>query len=86
MDILISVIISGMAVSYLVELISSLQFFSSRLIKLTLTLPLSLLFMWFLDFTVFELFVGGFAAAFISLALLQLVNRPVTIQNLNTRR
>jgi hypothetical protein len=30
--------------------------------------------------------VGGFAAAFFSLAVLQLLNRPVTIANVSNRR
>lgn len=86
MDILISAIVAGMATSYLVELVGSVGVLSARFVKLTLTLPLSILFMWFLDFTAFELFVGGLAAAFFSLALLQLVNRPVTIANIANRR
>lgn len=86
MDILISAVVAGMATSYLVELIGSVGVLSSRIVKLTLTLPLSILFLWFLGFTVFELIVGGLAAAFISLALLQFVNRPVTIANVSNRR
>lgn len=88
MDILISVVISGMAVAYLTELVSIVTeaFFSPRIIKLILTLPLSFIAVWFLDLKGFEVPIGGLAAAFISLALLQLVNRPVSIQTLNTRR
>lgn len=88
MDTLFVVIIAGMAVSYVVEFFNSLvgEYFSSRAIKLTLTLPLSVLFTWFLGLTLFSLVVGGLAAAFFSLALLHLVNRPAIIQNLTTRR
>lgn len=88
MDTLFIVIISGMAVSYFVEFLSSLvgEYFSPRLIKLILTAPLAYFACWLLGLTAFTLTVSGLAAAFISLALLQLVNRPVTIQNLNTRR
>jgi hypothetical protein len=88
MDTLFVVIISGMAVSYFLEFVSSIvgEFFSPRLIKLILTAPLAYFACWLLGLTAFNLTVSGLAAAFISLALLQLVNRPVTIQNLNTRR
>jgi hypothetical protein len=88
MDTLFVVIIAGMAVSYFVEFLSSIvgEYFSPRLIKLILTAPLSYFACWLLGLTSFSLTVSGLAAAFISLALLQFVNRPVTIQNLNTRR
>lgn len=88
MDILFIVIISGMAVSYITELLSSVvgEYFSPRLIKLILTLPLSFVAVWFLDLTGFEVVVGGLAAAFFSLAVLQLLNRPVTIANIANRR
>ena len=88
MDILFIAITAGMAVSFVTELLSNVagSVISPRLIKLVLNLPLSLMACWFLDLQSFELVVGGLAAAFISLALLQLLNRPVTIQTLNTRR
>lgn len=88
MDILFIVIVSGMAVSYFTEFLSNVigEYFSPRLIKLILTLPLSFVACWFLDLQSFELVVGGFAAAFFSLALLQFVNRPVTIANISNRR
>lgn len=88
MDILFVAIVSGMAVSYITELLSSVAgtVISPRLIKLTLNLPLSLLACWYLDLTGFELIVGGFAAAFFSLAVLQLLNRPVSVTNLTNRR
>jgi hypothetical protein len=88
MDILFVVIISGMAVSYITELLSDVvgTMFSPRLIKLFLTLPLSLVSVWFLDLKGFEVAVGGFAAAFFSLAILQLLNRPVSVATLTNRR
>lgn len=88
MDTLFVVIISGMAVSYLVELTNSIvgEYFSPRLIKLILTAPLSYFACWLLDLTGFTLTVSGLAAAFISLSLLQFVNRPVIVNNLATRR
>lgn len=88
MDTLFVVIISGMAVSYLIELINSVvgEYFSPRLIKLILTAPLSYFACWLLGLVGFSLTVSGLAAAFISLSLLQFVNRPVIVNNLATRR
>jgi hypothetical protein len=88
MNILITIIISGMAVGYLTELIASLgeRVFNPRIVKLILTLPLSYLACWLLGLVGFTLIVSGPAAAFFSLASLLLLNRPVTIQNTSNRR
>ena len=84
MDILISIIISGMAVGYVTEILST--FANPRIIKLSLTLPLSYLACWLLGLLGPTLIVAGLAAAFFSLATLQLLNRPVNIQSVNRRR
>lgn len=88
MDTLFVVIISGMAVSYFVEFLNNTagEYFSPRVIKLVLTAPLSYFACWLLGLVGFSLAVSGLAAAFISLALLQFVNRPVIVNNLSTRR
>jgi hypothetical protein len=88
MDILITVIISGMAVGYLTELIASLnvRVLNPRIVKLVLTLPLSYLACWLLGLVGFTLIVSGPAAAFFSLGSLLLLNRPVTIQSTSNRR
>lgn len=84
MDTLIVILISGMAVAYLTELITTFteEFFSPRIVRAVLTLPLSITACWFLDLTNFELAVGSSAAAFFSLALLRVVNRPAIVQTL----
>ncbi len=88
MDILIAVIVAGMAVGYVTELTVSLfeRFLNPRIIKLILTLPLSYLACWLLGITGIPLIVAGPAAAFFSLGALLLLNRPVTIQTINNRR
>jgi hypothetical protein len=87
MDILISVIISGMAVSYVVGFIASLAegFFSPRIVKMVLTIPLSFMANWYLDITGFTLVVSGLATAFASLVLLMLTSRPVQVINTSRR-
>lgn len=84
MDTLIVVILSGMGVAYITELIATIGegLFSARIIRLVLTLPLAILACWFLDLTGFELAVGSSAAAFFSLALLRLINKPAIVQTL----
>lgn len=87
MDILIVVIISGMAVAFTTELIASVveAMFSPRIIKLILTAPLSFLACWFLDLGGFQLIVAALAAAFFSTVTLHLINKPVSIQTLPRR-
>lgn len=88
MDILIAVIISGFAVGYVVELVSSLldSWVSPRLIKLLLTLPSSLVFLWTLGFNGPHFFVGSLAAAFVSLATMLFVSKPVEVTQVVNRR
>jgi uncharacterized membrane protein len=87
MSILISIIISGMAVAYTTEFISSIgeKFFNPRTVKLILTLPLAVLASWLLGLSGFVLVVASPAAAFFSLATLQLLNRPASIQTVSRR-
>jgi hypothetical protein len=85
MDILISIVITGMAVGYITELLSSLVS-NPKLIKMILTLPLSVLSLWLLGYLGVQLFVGAFAAAFFALFALLIVNRPVSVTNLTNRR
>lgn len=84
MDTLIAVIISGMAVAYLVEFLAEL-IGSSRLWKLLLSLPLGYVGCWFLGVEGLPLAVAGAASGFVSLALVVLASKPVQVIN-NTRR
>jgi hypothetical protein len=83
MELLIYVIVSGMAVSYLIEFISSvLSRVSAKLIKQVLTIPLSYISCWFFDVTGFALAVSGLATSFVALLLLLIANKlsdPVTV-------
>jgi hypothetical protein len=84
MDTLITIIISGMAVSYITELLSQI-FKKTVIIKLFATLPLTLLACWLLGLTGVQLAIGAIAAAFFSLASLLILSRPVSIQTINRR-
>lgn len=90
MDTLIVIIISGMAVSYVVEFVSSLvdKLIPPRIIKMLLTLPLGILATWLLGLYGNMVFVAGTAAAFFSLVVLHLLNRNdnVDVQQLMRRR
>jgi hypothetical protein len=88
MDTLSLVIISGMAVGYIIETLTSLteRWVPARLIRLSLTLPFSYLATWLLGLSGALLAVSGLAAAFFSLAVLLLLNKPATIQTINRMR
>ena len=88
MDTLSLVIISGMAVGYIIETLTSLleRWVSPRIIRLVLTLPFSYLATWVVGLNGALLAVSGLAAAFFSLALLLLLNKPATIQTINRMR
>jgi hypothetical protein len=72
MDILISIIISGLAVGYALAFLISVfeRWLDPKYIKLVLTLPLSYAAIWLLGFNGAELFVYVPAVGFVSLALM----------------
>lgn len=87
MDILIHVLIAGMAVGYVTELLGSLldSWVDPTTLKMWLTVPLSAgaLFLWgHFDFTLITL---APAAGFFALVLMKVVNRPVILQNVAQR-
>ena len=88
MDILINILISGMAVAYVVELITA--FTSKRLpswiLKATLPLPFSVLSLYLLGGSGIPLIIYGLASSCIALVVVFFVNRPVTNQVITTRR
>jgi hypothetical protein len=84
MELLIYIIVSGMAVSYLIEFISSFssEIISTRLLKQILTIPLSYISCWFFDIDGFALVISGLATSFVALLLLLIANKlsdPVTV-------
>jgi hypothetical protein len=87
MDILINIIVVGFAVAYLIELLTSFAESPAvvRVAKVVLTLPLSFLGCWYLDIIGFPLVVAGPAAAFVSLAVMVILNRPAPTQVINRR-
>jgi ABC-type dipeptide/oligopeptide/nickel transport system permease subunit len=72
MDILFSIIISGLAVGYALAFLISLfeRWVDPKYIKLLFTLPLSYVALWLLGFNGAELFVYVPAVGFVSLALM----------------
>lgn len=85
MDILIYTVISGLAVAFSTEFISTI-FGSARLVKLILTIPFSYGACWLLGIGFPQIIICALAASLISTFLLQFLNKPTTIQNTYTRR
>jgi hypothetical protein len=78
MDTLISVIISGMAVGYLVEMLSML--FSQVVSRLAFALPLNLLVLWFMPIYPLVTFItSALAAAFFGLVIIRLFDKPIVV-------
>lgn len=87
MDILISVIIAGFAVGYVVEVfVSLLTRIQPKWIKLTTTLPLSLVALLTLGFNGPIIFVLGLASSFVALVTMLLVSKPVEVTQVVNRR
>jgi hypothetical protein len=88
MDTLINILISGMAVAYIVELITAFtdRLIPSWILKATLPLPFSVLSLYLLGGSGFPLIIYGLASSCIALIVVFFVNRPVTNQVINTRR
>jgi hypothetical protein len=80
---LLTIVISGMAVGYAVELLTSLldRWLSSFLIKVTTTLPFSFLFNWLLGTIGYPLVVSALASGFFALTIMSFVNRPVVVNS-----
>lgn len=83
MELLIAIIISGMAVGYLTEIASYIV--SNPWIKVVLTLGLSFLALWLFGYQDAQLFIGSPAAGFLAAALVKLATRPIVV-NSNLRR
>lgn len=87
MDILISVIIAGFAVGYVVEaIVSLLTRIDPKWIKLITTLPLSVVALLTLGFNGPIIFVLGPASSFVALVTMLLVSRPVEVTQVVNRR
>lgn len=81
MDILITVILVGFAVSFVVETLTNLTevFLSARLLRHLLTAPLAFLGCWQLGYFGVTLVVAALAAGFFSLATSRLVNKSANV-------
>jgi hypothetical protein len=83
MDILIYVIISGVAVAFATDFVSAIGGYP-RVQKHILTSPLAFGACYLFGISFPQIWVCALAASFVSTSLLQILNRPVTIQT--TRR
>jgi len=88
MDTLIGIIISGIAVSFSIEFINMAteSFFSPKILRAILTLPLTFYAAWLLGITGFTLVIAGPAAGFISVVATQIVTRPASVTQVVSRR
>ena len=88
MDTLINILISGMAVAYVIELITAFtdRFIASWILKAILPFPFSALSLYLLGGFGISLIIYGLAASCVALVVVFFVNRPVTNQVINTRR
>lgn len=85
MDILFQVILSSFAVAYVIELANSFLPVESRILKLTLNLPLSVLFCWLIGISGTTLIVAVPATSFIALSVIVIVTR-LSITQIDRRR
>lgn len=88
MELFFIVLVAGMASAMVVGFISELleSFISSKLLRIVLTLPSSLLASWLLGLGENTLIVSTLAAGFFSAVLLTLVSRAATVTNVINRR
>jgi hypothetical protein len=78
-DLLISILISGIAITYVVEFLNLIttDFFGVSFLNKLLTLPLSFGGLWVLDVRGLHLIVAVPAAAFVSLYIGKNLDKPV---------
>ena len=90
MELLITIIISGMAVSFIAELvgylISQYTIWNDRLVKQLLVAPLSAGACWLLGITGWTLLAASLASGFFCIVVMWYMTRPVIVQNLSSRR
>lgn len=88
MDTFIYLIIVGFAVAFITEFASTIleTWIDPSGIKKWSTLPLAIVGCWVAGIAGLELVIASPAAAFVSLAALWVINRPITIQQVTTRR
>ena len=88
MNLFFEVILSGMAVAFITELVSTLleRFIAPRVVKNVLTLPLAFLSLYLFNVLGYSLVIGAFAAAFFSTAALYMLTSRTNVANVITRR
>jgi len=79
MDLLIFVVISGMAAGYVSELVAMI--YDRSYLRVIFTLATSATSLYLLGVWGIPLAVATFASAFFAASLLKLINRPVVVNN-----
>jgi hypothetical protein len=87
MDLLIIVLLSGMAIGYITEFASSLlsEWISTGITKRILTIPLGVAFSWLLEVPDLLILVTAPAAGFFALVVMSIITRPVVVSGGNRR-
>lgn len=82
MELLIAIIISGLAATYLIEFITSLveTWVDGKILRAIFTLPINVAGLYFLGYWDNTLFVAAPAASLISAIMSLLINRPTVIR------
>jgi predicted MFS family arabinose efflux permease len=87
-NLLVIALLAGAATAFCTELIGELvdRWADPRPVKLVLTVPLAAGACWLLGLQPLQLVVPTLAAAFVALAVIRWLNRPVQVQQVVQRR
>jgi hypothetical protein len=88
MNILIEVLVAGLAVGYVVEFVSSLlaRWVPAKIIKLFITIPLSVVALMILGMSGTIIFVTAPASSFVALVIMLWAAKPVEVTQVVNRR
>lgn len=87
-NLLVIALLAGAATAFCTELLGELvdRWADPRPVKLVLTVPLAAAACWLLGLHLLQLVVPTLAAAFVALAVIRWLNRPVQVQQVVQRR
>lgn len=88
MDILILIVIAAAAAAFTSQLVGAVveRWVDPKLITGILTAPISAVFLWLMGVTNWELAISALAAGFFAAGAMKLLNRPLAVQQVMTRR
>jgi hypothetical protein len=88
-NLLIITLLAGAATAFSTEVVGAISdfwIFDPKTVKALSALPFAALFCWLLGLQMLALVVPSLAAAFLSLAVMRWLNRPVQVQQVVSRR